>query len=377
MTKDLPAARSVDVGMMSRMFNNTTNSYKLVFFQALLKRIGQSDLVSGNSVFTLRELAIEMAAIAWYPHTFFHLSFGLQDQLGSVLSRLDFSVDERSLGLAETQRRLRDAIATQYDAIGLESILRFAPYRLLQPFFEDALRGRDDVKKNRLTHDLANQAFMLDRPVLYRFVGVEDRAIELHPEWVKYIQGSLPIIEGWVLNHWTTYLQGRNPNTPAIPNKITPPLERSALKKQTFYWRAALEATPIRCLYSNEYLTPDRFALDHFIPWSFVCHDQLWNLVPVQREANSAKGNRLPAERYIKGFIDLQIEGLERTRLHLSEAEWEKATESFVSDLRISHEDLTCPDRLRAAYLDTVPPLISLACRTGFSPNWDLDRATA
>ena len=49
-------------------------------------------------------------------------------------------------------------------------------------------------------------------------------------------------------------------------------------------------------------------SLDHFIPWSFVLHDRMWNLVPVSKSINSSKSDLLPPlEKYLDSFIDLQF----------------------------------------------------------------------
>lgn len=35
-------------------------------------------------------------------------------------------------------------------------------------------------------------------------------------------------------------------------------------------------------------------SIDHFVPWSYVAHDELWNLTPTTRSINSSKSNSLP-----------------------------------------------------------------------------------
>ena len=370
MREFLPESFSVDVGSLSRLFDNTTNSYKLIFFQALLN-LTQSEATENRSsvILSLQDLAVEMAAISWYPHTFFKLSFGIQDQMGLTLEKLDFSVDERSIAHASTQSRLRQAIREQYNVIKLEKLLRFVPRRLLSSFFEDQLRGRPDHKKNNLIEELSNDVYTSDNPSIYRFIEAETK-IEVHPRWVTYFKNSYPIVKGWVSHHWIDYLQTRNPNTPAIPTKINPPLVRVPLKNQTEYSRAVMDVSPVKCIYSGEILKPDRFALDHFIPWSYVCHDQLWNLVPVLPEANSAKGNRLPAEKYLNCFVRLQNEGLDLSRQVLSERKWSRFTEAFVSDLQVGYEDLIKPEIIKKSYAALLPAIISLATQTGFRGEW-------
>ena len=39
---------------------------------------------------------------------------------------------------------------------------------------------------------------------------------------------------------------------------------------------------------------PSVYDVDHFIPWSFVMNDELWNLMPMDSSLNSSKSNHLP-----------------------------------------------------------------------------------
>lgn len=34
--------------------------------------------------------------------------------------------------------------------------------------------------------------------------------------------------------------------------------------------------------------------MDHFIPWSYVAHDEMWNLIPSNASVNRSKSNNLP-----------------------------------------------------------------------------------
>src|SRR5690242_938449 len=95
-----PSVAAVHLVPLSRLFANTTNSCKLLLFQAILNVLPRYRSGTGHVRLPLRLLVIEMAALAWFPKTFFHLSFGMTDQLGAALERLDFSVAERRLGNA-------------------------------------------------------------------------------------------------------------------------------------------------------------------------------------------------------------------------------------------------------------------------------------
>lgn len=51
---------------------------------------------------------------------------------------------------------------------------------------------------------------------------------------------------------------------------------------------------PLIDLYSDEIIVKNKLSIDHFIPWSYVVNDELWNLIPMDKSFNSSKGNRLP-----------------------------------------------------------------------------------
>lgn len=367
MTIQPPPCGEVDTHAFSQLFNSTTNSYKLTFFQALLNTLMERER-SGtrDAIIELRGLATEMLALAWYPHNFFRLSFGLQDQTGSVLDRLDFHLDERSLTNPSTHARLRQAIVDQYDTIHAAGLLRFVPYRLLSPFFTSELKGLKDSQKDRRIRELANARFSSHSPPIYRFTEGGD-AIDVHPAWRAYLVQHIAIIDGWVKHNWIGYLQDRNPSTPAIIKKITPPLQRSLLTRQTRFWQAVMAQSTQRCIYTGDPIKPSDFALDHFIPWSFVCHDQLWNLIPVSSTVNSSKGSRLPLEKHVGRFIEAQYHALKIGRSQLTDTAWNKATEPYVSDLQLTRQALLDGQRLDSAYRNTLGPLISLARQMGFS----------
>ena len=66
---------------------------------------------------------------------------------------------------------------------------------------------------------------------------------------------------------------------------------------------------PIEDIYTSKRMTIDNYAehgafsLDHFVPWSFVMHDGLWNIIPTFKDINSAKNDRLPnLDKYLESF---------------------------------------------------------------------------
>lgn len=359
----------------SRMLDDTTNSYKIIFLQSLINLIEEFSCHE-RVVISLRELAVEMAVIAWYPHKFFRLSLGVQDQLSSILDRIDTSSNDLGNKSFAKKDDVRSLIDIQYERIGLKSVLKYVPYRLLTPFLESELRGRKDSEKNSLIEHLSSELYNTSEPSLYRFIKGVDGLIEVHPLWVNYIANTLPFIKGWIKSSWVQYLQARNKNIPAVVYKAYMPLSRASLSKQRSYWSIYMESHDVRCIYSNDIVPHDNFALDHFVPWSFVCHDQIWNLIPVEMSVNSSKGNCLPAKKYLNKFVDQQLDLLAHFRRFNNKQSpnliWNRCKESYILDFGLKEAELESNDTVIHSKLSgALDRMLLLAAQSGFTPDWE------
>ena len=67
----LPYDEKLNIGYLSRLFDDTSNCYKFFWFQAILGKMTEDKLT-----FTYDELVNEMIADAWYMVTAFHLRLG-------------------------------------------------------------------------------------------------------------------------------------------------------------------------------------------------------------------------------------------------------------------------------------------------------------
>jgi len=374
---ELPTADSLDVSALASIFNNTTNSYKYIFFISLLDILSRRKFDVDEPI-TFTELTVEMLANAWFPHTFFKLSFGTQDTITQKLDTLDITIAEPVLKFHDTDKKLlRKAIASS-DLSQAIRLMEYVPFRLLSPFLGEALKDVDKGKwmvfENAMPA-IANKHFKSNNP-LYRFdsdVYKECRSLLINDQWAKYLLQHFSIIYGWASWNWLQYMQKRNPSTPNLASKLFMPSKRDSLSKQTAYWKHILESPrgqQLHCIYSGKLLKIDSFSLDHYLPWSFVAHDQLWNLVPTLPSINSSKSNNLPAAHYFDSFVELQHQGLIIAKDVFSTNEFMKKTEPFVADLKLNGYDLFDLAKLQEAYTQTVSPLNILALNQGFSGNW-------
>lgn len=155
----------------------------------------------------------------------------------------------------------------------------------------EEMTGKDwNVGENKLISRI-NQ----EKRWMYYFSALNGLAtvIKVQEDWANYIQKNQEIIRGWLEYKLIQYLQRRNPNVPGIADKIMPPQERK-LEKVKKYWKLILTMEPVQEIYGGNVLTGKDISIDHFVPWSYVAHDEMWNLTPTTKSINSAKSNKLP-----------------------------------------------------------------------------------
>ena len=371
-SQSLPESKQVNVSILAQLFNKTTNSYKYLFFLSLLDILKRTkfDVLSPISFV---ELIVEILANAWFPHTYFKLSFGTQDKITEKLDLLNLTISEPILKFNDPDKQLlRKTIENQtYDDL-IAYLVKYVPFRLIRPFYSQETQGLKDVEVNQTILDLTNNNYK-SRNALYHFDAdlVKDcKGIILSPDWVNYIEENFKIVKGWASWAWLEYMQSRNPTTPNIVNKLFTPQQRGSLFSQTKFWKSVLNHQSLNCIYSNQKLNLNYLSLDHYLPWSFVAHNQLWNLVPVIPEVNSSKSNNLPADQYFYDFVNLHHLALTINYQYLPKQSWNNAIDPYIADLNLSEDDLLDSEKLFKAYESTVKPLIILATKQGFVENW-------
>ena len=280
----LPGSTQLDIGKLSRIFDNKSECYKLFWFRGILYIVRQ-----GRSEMTFRDVIYRMVIDAWYMVTEFKLNLGPRDTLERLVNRLNeitgFSSTEKEENITKYLDNCRDREIREH----LNTLTRNVPYRLQSRFIT--------VNDSRLWGNTAKMSGIINSTdgIMYSIsdgIGL-DRKITIDENWLEYFLVNMEIIEGWIDFNLIDYLQKRNPTVPGIPNKIRPPQKRE-LTNVTRYWKALIRTSDFPDIYTNETLVKNDMSIDHFIPWSYVASDELYNLIPTCRSANSSKSNNLP-----------------------------------------------------------------------------------
>jgi hypothetical protein len=289
----LPCDNEVPVHLLASVFNRTTATYKFYWFLSILESLLDEPEIK---VIPIRWLLSRMISNAWYPVHYFRISFGLSDRLRQHTVQIrDYTGIPIDAGKTEIFQRLRDSKNKRIEHL-IMHFNKCVPYRFLSPWFP----GANDKEVIQYSASFQNCC-------LYR-INAQTSTIEIHPDWRNYLLRNHRILNDFCYWNLVLFLQVRNPNVPDIANKIIKPVFRESMVRQRNFWNTVFQAgEPIKCIYTGELLEMSNYTLEHFIPWSFVSHNQIWNLVPVVHTVNSSKGNRLPdINRYLDPFVIVQ-----------------------------------------------------------------------
>lgn len=288
-TFNLPQCEQLNTHYLAHIFDNKSESYKLFWFKAILEHV-----LKGESEITFDSLVNTMLKNAWYMVSEYKLNLGPSDAIEQTVLYL-YKVS--GIAPSEKEDKIIDFLKQCNDKefIKLKKRLcEMVPYRLQAPFMPNITRSIWDSKPSIIEY------INMQEDMIYYIESnknVLDMRVLITDLWADYLKSNAGILMGWVDYNLITYLQRRNPSVPGISNKLYPPQARQ-LTAAKEYWKAVIRASqakrPFLDIYSDERLIEKGISIDHFVPWSYVAHDELWNLIPTTRSINSSKSNNLP-----------------------------------------------------------------------------------
>ncbi len=373
MSHSLPQQANIDIAAFAKTLDKTDTSYKFLWLLAILEILKEREYNQEPILF--RDIFLIMIRIAKEPINRFKLSFGARDQLPEYLKKLEnFSSNHKiNLDLESINPILDNPIFNKVCA----ELSLYVPYRWLRPFIEQETKGAGGITRNQKAINnrivqIAVKKSKSKNPLPY-FIEPNKNGgcIIINSLWADYLSKNLEVIKGWCLWNFANFLQVRNPNTPAIINKIiTDENQTRRLAKQRDFWIDIFTQTKgMNCIYSGKCLSAESFALDHYVPWSFVGHNNMWNLIPACPSVNSSKSDNLPDNRYLDRLVNVHHNAL-LIREQNFPKKHKNLIESYIADLKLAQVDITNKTKLYDAYKMFMPPLIDLAKANRFNGDW-------
>lgn len=309
----LPINNLIDSRIFSRLLDDDkmVASYKMYWLLGILEEVS-----IGNTEIEFKKLIARMIVYAWYPQQQFRLNFGFSDNLkkpiGYVASMNVFPANCNEKELLDFLYKSEDKELNKM----MKELTYNVSYRLLSPFFKII------EFKNSLIVELSQGS----GTCLYKIIKGEKDKIVINDCWITYLKENYRVIKAWIYYKLICFLQKRNPNVPAIAFKLEAPKKRM-LKDATELWKQIISVNKLKDIYTGYGFTEAAFqehgvlSIDHFIPWSFVLHDQMWNLVPTFKNINSKKSDKLLSyDNYIEEFCNTQYKAF-----------------SYICDKKIKH----------------------------------------
>ena len=299
----LPYSDNLKIEYLSRIFdrNRISNCYKYFWFMSILEKISET-----KTDFTYDELITEMVVIAWYMVNEYRLKLGpanTTDNLEEVVKYLHDEVFEGQVPSTTKKEALRELLTNLEDRKFKQyknTLTNNVPYCLQSPFYAKDLK---DPNKNKI------EAINLEKRLIYYFKEYKNLNTEIcvTDEWAEYLIRNREILMDWARYNLIGYLQSRNPSVPGIADKIIPPYARN-LNRVKRYWDVIINVDRgLKDIYGDNNLSEISISIDHFIPWQYVAHDELWNLNPTTKNINSSKGNNLPNwDKYFGRLLELE-----------------------------------------------------------------------
>ena len=135
--------------------------------------------------------------------------------------------------------------------------------------------------------------------VIYEF-SLKEEGLTLNYPVYKFMLKYKMEIEKLNYYSWARFLETVNDDDVLI--KVIDKLELSTPRRSDLsIYREILyrEFEENRCFYCGKKLT-DKIHVDHFIPWSFVKNDKVWNFVLSCPACNLKKNDKLPKPKYVE-----------------------------------------------------------------------------
>ena len=364
---ELPQDKELPINELAQVFRHRVSSYKFYWLLAIIEDLE----INCEEEIPKQRLVDRMLKNVWYPLDYFKLSFGFSDNFNKIADFVNsYTQIDHSPGAPDLFSQLRNKLDEPelkefYKRI--DDLKRFVPYRLISPFFNDKLQGMKDYKKNDWIKENAEKHFSTRKPFYY----IKKETIVLHPKWVTYFLRNLEIIKSFIFWHLLQFVQKQNPNVIGLSQKLFKPGSRNFAIANKF-WKHYLKLKgSVQCIYSGKNISGN-YDIDHFIPWRYAVHDQLWNLVPARPEVNASKSDKLPdLSRYLDAFTALQYDAF-----HAIYAARVKRRDKLLEDyVQLFQENLVSiaaysKSSFQDVIASSIKPMEQIAKNSGFQAHW-------
>ena len=255
--------------------SKNTSSYKYGFLKAIIDNLYNTD---ENLVLSFDQLFNSFAEIYWNLILKYRLRQTTRTQDGRI------SYLEQIL----------------YHTVEKHSIPTGVPFENLSTEIMMEITHQVKVKCKKY---VVGAVFEDTKKLFYSF-SKKGEWIRINPQMFEFICKHKTIIEKANYYEWARFLEKVNSGNEAIC--LLTKIEESSKRTDLSIYRHILfdEFENNTCFYCGKKVIPRTIDMDHFIPWSFIKADNLWNLVVSCSNCNRRKSDRLAGKTHLLRLIE-------------------------------------------------------------------------
>ncbi len=289
------SAGSLNTQPLQKVFKRTTAAYKFLWFLAILDVVKESDPNNaGNVLFSTQDICARMVAKSWIPTKRFKLSFGCWDSMTKVIEALKNPVNGFPFSVKYKEQEALKALETfakvnpkNFQKIIFNPLIQEVSFRFLNAWRSKSAEGLKESIRGATSGEP------------YSFPNGNWNSIEVASQWTAFFRENYSLLKDFTYWNFADFLQARNTAVPGLVKKFELPASRLSLDSQRKFWLSYLNSEQVTTdIYGHDF-TADSFALDHYLPWTFVVHNQIWNLTPMEKSLNSSKSDLIPDEAFV------------------------------------------------------------------------------
>lgn len=293
-----------------RIFDNKVTCYKFYWLESILLLIAENP---GVLSFSFNQIINEMIANAWYTVREYHLHMGTIYGTTTRRNAIETAINDLASITDLTNDASRKEILFELDRHNENTVIKKdksvlsmeVPFHFLSSFLtEEDRKILRKIGTSKSVLMLNSRDYSTVIPYTFSSKQGLEREIVLDKSWQTMLLDNIIPLRGWIQYEKIKYLQERNPDAHGIIYKLDAAKNYTRkLSNARTLWSAFLDIEPFYDIYTDKPLTSSVFDLDHFIPWSFLTSDELWDLIPADGAINSKKRNHLPSwNKYFEKF---------------------------------------------------------------------------
>ena len=156
--------------------------------------------------------------------------------------------------------------------------------------------------KMKCKENVVGALFRDSNDTLYSF-SKKGEYIKLNPLVYQFMTKHKKVLEKMNYFEWAKFLE--KVNDEGTTRNLLTNLDTITFRNDLSYYRKILfeEFEEQTCFYCGKVLHYGEIHVDHFIPWSFIKDDNLWNLVLTCPKCNLKKSDRLTPDLFVENLV--------------------------------------------------------------------------